>query len=139
MRAFRGKGLAAKKALSELLSRYNIHIELGTSLKPNPCELIFAINKADTNRARKLLAELQIGIPASGFSVETELEKVSIIGDEISSATEVDAILKLTEAQIPISLVTRTNRRLSLFVPHEHKQRAVEILHANLCAVSIAA
>jgi aspartate kinase len=132
LRAFRHKRFFWKKRIQRLLAEAGVNIEIGNSLKNFPNELAFAINKADIEVVRSLLKVEEIEVAPS-------IAKLSIVSCTMTSASEVEAITSLTKAGISILLETRGHFRVSLFVPEEKRLEAIRILHANFCALVLAA
>jgi aspartate kinase len=128
-RRIRQKRFARKQFLLCLLSAAGIKSETGNSLKHTAHELLFCVDKAQTNAAMSVLQQALLA--GEQLRAETDLVKISIVAAEISSACEVSAILSLTKSSIPITLVTRTTRRLSLFVPKQLREEAISVLHAQ--------
>jgi len=133
LRAFRHKRFFWKQRLERTLAEAGVDIEIGNSLKNSPNELAFAIKEADLDLVRSQLSNKE------QYEVVLNLAKLSVVSATMTSSSEVDTIKSLTKAGIPIILETRGHYRLSIFVPEERKSEALKILHANFCAVEVAA
>jgi aspartate kinase len=128
-RRIRRKRFSRKQLLLEVLAAAGVKVETGNSLKHTPQELLFCVDKTSTRAAMSVLHRAML--QGEQILAESDLVKVSIVAEEITSACEVSAILALTRASIPITLITRTAHRLSLFVPQHLKAEAINVLHAQ--------
>ncbi|MDR3614658.1 MAG: aspartate kinase [Candidatus Obscuribacterales bacterium] len=135
-RALRHERTEWKRILLRLLFNAGISVEPGSSLKNCPNEFSFSLGQNDTQKAIAVLKQAMPSMTNDLIVVEEDLAKVSVVGGRLDSAFEVDAILGLTKAGVPISIVTRAKNRLSIFVPEEYKHQALGILHANCCVLA---
>ncbi len=136
-RKIRRKRFARRQYLLCLLSSAGIKVETGNSLKHTAHELLFCVDKSKTTAALAVLRQALLS--DENIHAETDLVKISIVASEINSACEVSTILTLTKAAIPITLVTRTAHRLSLFIPGHLRAQAIDVLHLQHSAVRQAA
>ena len=134
-RALRHERTEWKRILLSMLFKAGVSVEPGSSLKNCPNEFSFSVGHSDSQKALATLRAAMPSMTQDEIAVEESLAKISVVGGRLDSAFEVDAILSLTKANIPISIVTRAKNRLSVFVPHEYKHKALEILHANCCSL----
>jgi aspartate kinase len=135
-RALRHERTEWKRILLRLLFDAGISVEPGSSLKNCPNEFSFSLAQNDTQKAISVLKQAMPSMTNELIVVEEDLAKISVVGGRLDSAFEVEAILGLTKAGVPISIVTRAKNRLSIFVPEQYKHQALGILHANCCVLA---
>ncbi|MBU6455868.1 MAG: aspartate kinase [Cyanobacteria bacterium REEB67] len=126
-----------KKNIIALLLEAGIHVEVGSTLKGTAGQLHFAVERADLAAALDLLAQ-KTGetIPPV---VDNHLAKISVVARDVRSSIEVESIVALTRAGLPIVMMTSTEHRLSLFVPIELRESALRVLHDKFAFLKIAA
>ena len=140
-RQFRHERFKAKVLFQRCLRNAKLDFEIGRSLKNSSHELSICVDESIVQRVIEVLADAfddACGcLSFKDIKVETELVKVSIVANELSSAEEVDAILSLTKSGISIRMVIAENHRLSFVIPSSLQKQAVEHLHANLCELQL--
>jgi aspartate kinase len=135
-RALRHERTEWKRILLGMLFNAGVSVEPGSSLKNCPHEFSFSLAQTDSQKAIVVLKQAMPSITNELIVVEESLAKISVVGGRLDSAFEVESILGLTKAGVPISIVTRAKNRLSIFIPEEYKHQALEILHANCCSLT---
>jgi len=131
LRAIRHKRLLWKKVIVERLSEAGLHVEVGTALKSTVNELHFCVGHADVPAVLQAMSgvSLEGEFSTPQIDVHSRLSKISIVGREIGSSVEIDAIRALTKSGLHIFLMTSSEHRLSLFVPADCRDVALKVLH----------
>lgn len=139
LRRFRSSRLHWKNSTVKLFAATGVDVELGNLLKHDPRIMVFGVDKKHADKAKALVLQASNGIRNLSAHVETDLACVSIVSGENNSAIEVEAILTLTRSNIPITFVTRSSHRFSLFVPTSKMHDALNALHNNRVLLAKAA
>jgi aspartate kinase len=137
-RAFRHRRYQAKKILRNLLTQAGIEFEIGRTLKDSAHQIALDIAETDLDNTLKILKSTQLNLNLEDMRVETNLQKLSVIGQDLSCEREVAAIQGISRAGIAISLICSTNSRLSFLIPAEARQAAIARLHENFCPLAMA-
>lgn len=95
-------------------------------------DLTFTLARADLRRAEALMERIRASVGASGYTADTDLGKVSIVGAGIQSAPGYAARMfrALADAGINIELITTSEIRITCIVRDERVGDAVNALHA---------
>jgi len=139
LRRFRERRLHWKNGLIKMFAANGIDFEPGYFLKHNPRLMVFAIDKKHIERAKAVILQASNGMRNLSAETRTGMGCVSIVSADNSSVIEVEAILTLTRLGIPISFMTRSFNRFSLFVPESHMHNALVALHSNRSLLAKAA
>jgi aspartokinase len=119
--------------LLHVLKKSGLSYETCRSLADSSHEFSFSICEADVSLALEWLRPECERIGIDEFSVETNLNKVSLVAREMNSQREVEAIRTLTRSGVQIRAVSGTLQRISFLVPAESRSLAVDLLHTNMC------
>ncbi len=94
-------------------------------------DLTFTLARADLRRAEPLMERICAATGASGYTADTNLGKVSIIGAGIQSAAGYAARMfrALADAGVNIELITTSEIRITCIVAEERVRDAVNALH----------
>jgi aspartate kinase len=137
LRIFRRDRSHRKNKLVSILASAHINFEVGCTFNTVAHELDLCIDKTELEKAIELLRQnLRTG---EELFVDMSLARVSIISQEMSSTCEIDAVSSLSKSRVPIKLLVRTAKRLSIFVPENRKVEAVNLLHEKLERVRLTA
>ena len=95
-------------------------------------DLTFTLARADLRRAEALMERIRASVGASGYTADTDLGKVSIVGAGIQSAPGYAARMfrALADAGVNIELITTSEIRITCIVRDERVGDAVNALHA---------
>lgn len=95
-------------------------------------DLTFTLARADLRRAEALMERIRASVGASGYTADTDLGKVSIVGAGIQSAPGYAARMfrALADAGVNIDLITTSEIRITCIVRDERVGDAVNALHA---------
>ncbi len=94
-------------------------------------DLTFTLARGDLRRAEELMGSICEAVGASGYTADTNLGKVSIVGAGIQSAPGYAARMfrALYDAEINIELITTSEIRITCIVDEERVGDAVNALH----------
>ena len=126
---------AWKKHVLAIFAAADLSIEICSPLRPTGGQLHFCLSQGDLNAALDLLSADLYRAP----TVVKDLAKVSVVARDLHSSLEVDAIVALTLAKIPILLTHSSQHRISFYIHTEHGQKAIDLLHCKFAPLKIAA
>jgi aspartate kinase len=136
-KAFRRERVKTKSVLHACLARAGISHEVGRSLKNSGFELSLCVTEQDVSRVLEIFEDAQTCLNLKSVRVEKDLRKVTIVSSELASSHEVDAILQLTQMRIPISIVISAPHSLSMLIPSDKSEEALQLLHGNVCLLKL--
>ncbi len=97
-------------------------------------DISFTLPESDLGRAEPILAELSKEIGAEGFSSESDIAKISVVGAGMRTNPGVAAAIfeALADAGINIEIISTSSIRVSCVVPAREIERAVNVVHDRL-------
>jgi aspartate kinase len=97
-------------------------------------DISFTLPETDLAKAEPILAELSKEIGAEGFSSESDIAKISVIGAGMRTNPGVAAAIfeALADAGINIEIISTSSIRVSCVVPAAEIDRAVNVVHERL-------
>jgi aspartate kinase len=97
-------------------------------------DISFTLPANELGRAEPILSELARAIGADGFTSETDIAKVSVVGAGMRSNPGVAAAIfeALADEGINIEIISTSSIRVSCVVPAAHADRAVNVIHDRL-------
>jgi aspartate kinase len=97
-------------------------------------DISFTLPESDLARAEPILAELSKEIGAEGFSSESDIAKISVVGAGMRTNPGVAAAIfeALADAGINIEIISTSSIRVSCVVPAAEIERAVNVVHERL-------
>jgi aspartate kinase len=97
-------------------------------------DISFTLPESDLARAEPILAELSKEIGAEGFSSESDIAKISVVGAGMRTNPGVAAAIfeALADAGINIEIISTSSIRVSCVVPAGEIERAVNVVHERL-------
>ena len=97
-------------------------------------DISFTLPETDLPKAQPILDELAQSVAARGFTCETDIAKVSVVGAGMKSNPGVAAAIfgALADAGINIEIISTSSIRVSCVVPRADAERAVNVIHERL-------
>ncbi len=97
-------------------------------------DISFTLPETDLAKAEPILAELSKEIGAEGFSSESDIAKISVVGAGMRTNPGVAAAIfeALADAGINIEIISTSSIRVSCVVPAGEIDRAVNVVHERL-------
>ena len=111
--------------------RINVDVIVQSQRSEDEINLAFSISEADRQKAEETLKNKQESLGFRSVTFESGLAKVSIVGAGMMTNPGVAALCfrYLSEAGIPIKMVTTSEIKVSCVVPREWMETAVNRLH----------
>ena len=96
-------------------------------------DLSFTLPRADVPHARTVIEKVVADVGGSGFHVDEDIAKVSLVGAGMRSHPGVAAQMfeALSDAQINIEMISTSSIRVSCVIRAGDVERAVQALHAS--------
>jgi aspartate kinase len=97
-------------------------------------DISFTLPETDLPKAQPILDELARSVAARGFTCESDIAKVSVVGAGMKSNPGVAAAIfgALADAGINIEIISTSSIRVSCVVPRADAERAVNVIHERL-------
>ena len=97
-------------------------------------DISFTLPETDLPKAQPILDELARSVAARGFTCESDIAKVSVVGAGMKSNPGVAAAIfgALADAGINIEIISTSSIRVSCVVPRVDAERAVNVIHERL-------
>ncbi|MBX9721051.1 MAG: aspartate kinase [Candidatus Obscuribacterales bacterium] len=101
----------------------------------NVCQIDFTCEKRIARDVQNLLSNALADFPASQFKVDAGIAKISVIGNAVHTDIHLqnDLLSTLTNAEIPVSMLSADRLSISAIVPEQHKDTAIRKVHARFC------
>ena len=125
------RGIAAQ--IFEPLAEAGVSVDtiVQNASERNLTDLTFTLAREDLRRAEGLMSEICDAIGADGYTADTNLGKVSIVGAGIQTEPGYAARMfrALADAEVNIDLITTSEIRITCIVHEDHMGQAVNALH----------
>jgi aspartate kinase len=94
-------------------------------------DLTFTTQKSDIERAITLLEDIKEKVGFSDILIDRSIVKISVIGVGMRSNLEIASVLfkTLAEKGINIQLISTSEIKISVIIPHQHTPLAMCALH----------
>jgi aspartate kinase len=112
----------------------NVDMIVQNSSAEGRTDITFTVPQDDLPRAEPVLGELAKSIGAAGFTSDTEIAKISVVGAGMKSHPGVAAEIfeAIAEAGINIEIISTSSIRVSCVVRANEANRAVNVVHERL-------
>ena len=112
----------------------NVDMIVQNSSAEGRTDITFTVPQDDLPRAEPALDELAKAIGAAGFTCDSEIAKISVVGAGMKSHPGVAAEIfeAIAEAGINIEIISTSSIRVSCVVRAAEAQRAVNVVHERL-------
>ncbi|MBS1955464.1 MAG: aspartate kinase [Cyanobacteria bacterium SZAS-4] len=143
-RTYRHDRHTLKNKVELALIEAGIDFEFGRSIRDAAYELGICIAEDELERALEvvrqniLVGTEELSVKCERIIVQKNLAKLSIIGAQLSSSYEVSIMQSLTKAAISIALIHSQDRQLSVMIPTESIEKAIDLTHQNYCPLKLA-
>jgi aspartate kinase len=97
-------------------------------------ELGFVIKNKNLDQVLRVLESNKQALGNPSLHVDQGLARISVIGSGLPESPQIvtSVFEKLSEALIPIKLVSTAELRMSLLLPSEFAHQALQIIHQNI-------
>jgi aspartate kinase len=112
----------------------NIDMIVQNTSSAGVADISFTLPEDELERARPILDELAEAVDAEGWSAESDIAKISVVGAGMRSNPGVAAAIfgALADAGINIEIISTSSIRVSCVVPGADAARAVNVIHERL-------
>src|SRR5437868_2715752 len=112
----------------------NVDMIVQNSSAEGRTDITFTVPQDDLPRAEPALDELAKAIGAAGFTCDSEIAKISVVGAGMKSHPGVAAEIfeAIAEAGINIEIISTSSIRVSCVVRESEAHRAVNVVHERL-------
>ncbi len=106
-----------------------------TDESKNVCQIDFTCEKRIARDVQNLLRNSLVEFPCSQFKVDAGIARISVIGNAVHTDIQLqnDLLSTLTNAEIPVSMLSADKLCISAIVPEQHKDTAIRKVHARFC------
>jgi aspartate kinase len=127
-------GVAARVFEPLAEAAINIDMIVQNTSADGHTDISFTLPETDLPKAQPILDELARSVAARGFTCESDIAKVSVVGAGMKSNPGVAAAIfgALADAGINIEIISTSSIRVSCVVPRVDAERAVNVIHERL-------
>ena len=127
-------GVAARTFAPLADAGVNIDMIVQNTSSAGLADISFTLPENELERARPVLDDLAREIDAEGWSSESDIAKISVVGAGMRSNPGVAAAIfaALADAGINIEIISTSSIRVSCVVPGADAARAVNVVHERL-------
>jgi aspartate kinase len=139
LRALRYHRFLIKRSLMDLLRNTGIQAELVSTLKDSSHRFSLSVQRDQVESLRSILQTAGFTIYGRAVEGQEPLAKISIVSQQLQPAVDMDVILTLAKANIPVALISRKQHSFSVFLPESQKETAIRALHNQFFAAPVEA